>query len=214
MKKTAIAAAFLAVSIMLAACATKTTNPNTSVSSASVSEETTTETTTGETTTTSEAPAKSVPENPNLFGNPDEASKTERGVMKSADVETAWISDLYCYTSVIEWVDYSPIVAGSELTVEFLISDETMVGQTIKLYIFDKNDEYAWDTSLAVAEFEGSACNTVIGYEYWCKTDLPSDIATGDYTLVVVRGDGTVDSMVDIEIVNSVDEASNFEYID
>ena len=212
MKKTAIAAAFLAVSIMLAACSTKPTAPNTPISSAPVSEETTSETTTGETTTV--VAAKRVPENPNLFGNPDEASKTEKGVMKSADVESAWINDLFCYESVIEWVAYSPIVAGSELTVEFLINDETMAGETIKLYIFEKNDEYAWDTGLAVATFDGGACNTVSGHEYWCKTVLPTGIATGDYTLVVVRSDGTVDSMVDIQIVNSVDEASDYDYID
>ncbi|MBO7426806.1 MAG: hypothetical protein J6U23_14130 [Clostridiales bacterium] len=208
MKKTAIAAAFLAVSVMLAACATKPTTPNTSVRSELVSEETTTE----ETTTV--AAAKEVPANPNLFGNPDEASMTERGVMKSADVEAAWVSEMYSYTSVIEWIDYSPIVAGSEYTVEFLINDETTTGEKIKLYIFEKNDEYAWDTSLAVATFDGDACNTVIGHEYWCKTILPTEIATGDYTLVVVRGDGTVDSMVDIQIVNSVDETTSSNSID
>lgn len=208
MKKTAIAAAFLAVSIMLAACATEPTKET----SKQGSQETTIETTAEE--TTSETSAANVPDTANLFGNPDMASKTEKGVMKSSDIEAPWVEDLFCYTSVIEWVDYSPIVAGSELTVEFFINDETTAGEKVNVYIFEKNDEYAWDTEQAVAKFDGDACNTVNGNVYWCKTNLPDDIATGDYTIVVVRDDGTVDSMWDVQIVASVEETATQNYID
>ena len=200
------------LSVMLAACTTTPTAPNTPISSAPVSEETTAETTTGETTTV--VVAKKVPENPNLFGNPDKESATAKGLMKSSEVEVSWVSDLFGYTSLIDWVDYSPIVAGSAFTIEFLINDEITAGSEINLYLFEKNDEYAWDTELAVAKFVGSACNTVDGHEYWCDTILPDNIATGDYTLVLVRGDGTVDSMIDLQIVSSVDETTYQAYVD
>lgn len=212
MKKTAIAAAFLAVSIMLAACATEPTKEPSKQGSQETTIETTTETTAEETTT--ETSVANVPDTANLFGNPDMASKTEKGVMKSSDIEAPWVEDLFCYTSVIEWIDYSPIVAGSELTVEFFINDDTATGEKINLYIFEKNDEYAWDTENAVAKFEGDACNTVNGNVYWCKTNLPEEIATGDYTLVVVRDDGTVDSMWDVQIVSSVEETATQYSID
>lgn len=212
MKKTAIAAAFLAVSIMLAACS----KPNVTKGGVKAAEtsETTVEETTEETTEIACGESNPAPESANLFGNPDFENVTERGLIRSGDIEESWVEDLYGYTSVIEWVAYSPIVSGSEFTVEFFVNGNVTAGQDIKLYIFEKNDDYAWDTNEACAVFDGTACNTVNGETYWCKTILPDNLATGEYTLVIVHADGTVDSMMDIDIVATVDETSSGYEID
>lgn len=196
MKKTTVMAAVLAASIMFSACAA---NTNTHV-------RTETEETTQETT----EPAKE----PNLIGNPDFSSATEHGVMKSLDVENSWIEEVWGIESLIEWVSYAPVVSGSELTIQLMINDKTSTGDTIKLYLFEKNDAYEWNTEDAYASFEGTACNVYNGHEYWCKTVLPEGMPTATYTLVIVRPDGTVDSMKDFDIVATTEEANSSECVD
>ena len=211
MKKTTALAAVLAVSIMLSACSKKT--PETS--STTTTEETTitVETTefnpdapiTSETSEPSSEPREL--HEPNLFGNPIEDPFASPWFYRSLDASDSWIRDIWAVYGLLDWTEYGTIVAGSELTVELMTNTDVPYGSKIKLYIFAQNDDYAWNTQDAYASFTADFCRTVNGDQYFGKTDLPTDMPTGVYTLVVVHEDGTVDCMYDFDVVETVDEA-------
>ena len=120
---------------------------------------------------------------------------------------------------MIDWVEYSPAVAGSELTVQPIIDMDGPADQTIKMYVFAYNDDYAWNFEDAYAEFEGTRCNNVYigdgqGSIYWISDNLPKDMKSGRYTLVFVHNDGTVDAMMDIDLVSSPEEAKAHYEVD
>ena len=213
MKKTTALAAVLAVTLMLGACTqTSKPEPSTEPTETTISSEetTTTEETTAATTgeTTSETTTTGVKElhEPNLFGNPDLDNPVSDWFYRSKDVESSWIDSLMAFYGLYDWNMTSPIVAGSELTAEFEVNPEGY-GDTIKLYVFDHNDDYAWNTKDAYTSFEATFCRTVNADQYYGTGYLPADMETGVYTLVVTRPDGTVECMYDFDVAADFDEA-------
>ncbi|MCR5804372.1 MAG: hypothetical protein K6G47_08905 [Clostridia bacterium] len=221
MKKTTALAAVLAFALMFSACAqSKITDPSDS------SEEETSITTvsdpdesegTEETEETQETQGISQSEQndkePNLFGNPDLENPVDDYFYVSKDVDTSWVTNEFAFYGLFDWIMYYPIVSGSELTAEFPINPEAVSGSQIKLFIFEHNDDYAWNTDDALSKFNGDACSTVNGDVYWCKGYLPKGMETGVYTLVVTHMDGTVDCMYDFDVVATAEEAEGGEAV-
>ena len=144
-----------------------------------------------------------------IVGNPDKENASERGVMRSLDAKDPVIEELRSAYSEINWQLYSKIVSGSELTVEAIISDKYDMNAPgkITLYVFAYNDEYTWNTEDAFATMEGAPCRPIVDqsyntiHTYWIQGNLPQEMPTGKYTMVFVLPDGTVDSMVDFDLV-------------
>lgn len=212
MKKKTITALLLAMTMTFSACAEAPNNTK----KGKKNDEPTTTTTAEPTTTTTADPATA----PDLVGNPDMDKKTRIGMIPSKDAEKHFIEDIRSYCSVIDWVEYSPVVAGSELTVQPIVNDDMDPDQTIKMYIFAHNDDYAWNLDDAYAVFEGTLCHGIIidqdktCSEYWISDMLPKAMPTGEYTLVFVHEDGTVDSMLDIDLVATTSEATQHLEVD
>ncbi|MBR5418095.1 MAG: hypothetical protein IK109_08730 [Clostridiales bacterium] len=149
---------------------------------------------------------------PDLEGKPDKENKSEKGVMHSSEAKEPVISELRSAYSVINWEAYSEIVSGSEFTVEAYISEayEESAPDEITMYVFQYNNDYEWCKDEAYAEIKGSPVRPIVGqngdqYEtshtYWIKGMLPKDMPSGRYTMVFVLPDGSVDSMVDFNLV-------------
>lgn len=149
-----------------------------------------------------------------LIGNPDLSSADEYGLCRSLDIEESWIDEVYTMYCKSNWVMYTPILSGSELTVELLSNGSADIGDRVTVYIFEHNDDYVWNTEDAYASFEGELCNTVNGQLYYCDTILPDTFETGTYTLVVVRPDGTVDSCMDFDMIATPEEATTVSELD
>lgn len=219
MKKTTALAAVLAVALMFSACAqSKITEPSdsseeetsiTTVDDPDETEETEETEETQETQETSQSEQND--KEPNLFGNPDLENPVDDYFYVSKDVDTSWVTNEFAFYGLFDWIMYYPIVSGSELTAEFPINLEAVSGSQIKLFIFEHNDDYAWNTDDAYSKFTGDACNTVNGNVYWCKGYLPKEMETGVYTLVVTHMDGTVDCMYDFDVVATAEEAEGGE---
>lgn len=154
---------------------------------------------------------------PDLEGKPDKENKSEKGVMHSSEAKEPVISEIRSAYSVINYMEYSEIVSGSEFTVEAYISEayEKTAPEEITLYVFQYNLDYAWCKDEAYAEIKGSPIRPIVdqhgdlyetAHTYWIKGMLPKDMPTGIYTMVFVLPDGSVDSMVDFNLVQP-DEA-------
>ena len=206
MKKTTALAAVLAVSLMFSAC-TETKNRNSSKRSGKRITETTETEESGTTEETEESKKGS-----NLIGNPDLYHRSGYFYW-SKDIDESWVNCMYSCYGVLDWVEYYPIVSGSELTVELEINTDIDYGKDIKLFVFDHNDDYEWNTDDAYVKFNGDFCRTVNGDIYWCQTTLPTGMASGVYTLVITHTDGTVDCMYDFDIVATVEEAQGGEAV-
>jgi len=151
---------------------------------------------------------------PDLFGDPDMESKTEKGLMTSKNAKNPVLKEMRsCYT-VVDWRMYSELVTGSEFTVEPLIRDERDMDApgNLTMYVFAYNEDYAWNTEDAYAKISGTACRVLNGngyntdHVYWIQGRLSDKIPSGKYTLVFVTPDKQVDSMMDIDLVRP-DEA-------
>lgn len=155
----------------------------------------------------------------------------------STSVETPYVGELTSFGSVIEWMEYSLPVAGSQLTVEYNLSPEANEAlleeinsqsgtefydqiENIDMYLVKAENGEISDISNPLARFDGYICThftNVETYEteYVVRYDefIPADITTGEYVLVFAREDGTVDSYMDIYIVGSVAEATEMGVI-
>ena len=218
MKKTTALAAVLAVALMFSACA-NSKKPDTSKRSKEKTS-TTTEATnedpeeTEETEETEESEeSNESKKEPNLFGNPDLENPVRDYFYYSKDIDVSWVTEDFSFYGLLDWIMYYPMVSGSEVTAEFNINPDAAHGSEIKLFIFEHNDDYAWNTDDAYTKFTGDACNTVNGNVYWCKGMLPTGMKSGVYTLVVTHMDGTVDCMYDFDIVETAEEAEGGEAV-
>lgn len=213
MKKATAFAAILAVTIMLSACKPSPTIPSQSVISEPVPQETTTEST-SETTTLLSLDAINLCEpkgrtgEPNLVGNPDLDFPMKNWLYQSEDVETPWVSGMICCHGVdimTTGVIYEPPIPFSNLVVMAQANPEAECGSEITCYVFEHNDDYAWNTDDAWLVFEAEYNeSSEIGDYYHGKAKLGL-MPYGVYTLVMVRPDGTVDSMYDFDIVSKED---------
>ncbi len=77
----------------------------------------------------------------------------------------------------------------------------------LMLYIFDFNEDYAWNKKAAIAKTEGSltftGAETVI---YSFSVKLPKKANYGFYTIAMVRKDGIVDCVYDFEVSKNAKE--------
>lgn len=77
----------------------------------------------------------------------------------------------------------------------------------LMLYIFDFNEDYAWNKKAAIAKTEGSltftGAETVI---YSFSVKLPKKANYGFYTIAMVREDGIVDCVYDFEVSKNAKE--------
>lgn len=150
---------------------------------------------------------------PDLFGNPDRSNVSERGLMTSKDAKKPILSEIRSAYTVINWMMYSQLVSGSELTVEPIIREDRDADapNEMILYVFAYNEDYAWNKQDAYAEITGSDCRVLAGQDYgtihvyWIQGQLPADMPAGKYTFVFATTDGQVDSMTDVEIVKPED---------
>ncbi len=153
------------------------------------------------------------PSEPDLFGNPDTTKVSERGLMTSKDAKKPVISEIRSAYTVINWMLYSQLVSGSELTVEPIIREDRDADapDEMVLYVFAYNEDYAWNKQDAYATITGSDCRPIVNQDfdtihtYWMQGQLPADMPSGKYTFVFATTDGQVDSMTDVEIVKPQD---------
>lgn len=208
MKKAKALAAVLAVALMFSACS-KTKTPKTSVRAQKTNTTNETSYEDPEETEESEESRKE----PNLIGNPDLENPVEGYFYISKDIDGPWVKSLDAFYGLLNWTEYYPMVSGSELTVELGVNNEAAHGSNLKLYIFEYNEDYEWNTDDAYAKFTGDFCRTVNGDIFWCQTTLPTNMPTGIYTCVVVHPDGTVDCMYDFDLVATTEEARGGEAV-
>ncbi|MBR3057659.1 MAG: hypothetical protein IKG93_06770 [Clostridiales bacterium] len=195
--KTRKAAALILAAMMLTSCGKKASTSGTSNENRQAS------------TSASEQRVK----DPDLLGNPDTRNATKRGLMTSLDEKNPLIKEIYsCYCMKGMGMMYTEIVAGTQLTVEAEIRDESAhESNEITLMVFPYNSEYAWNKEEAIVSMKGAPCNPIVGENYetihvfWIQGDLPTTMKAGKYSFVFVRNDGKVDSVMDLDVIDEDD---------
>ena len=162
----------------------------------------------------------------------EELPEARSGIIHSTNIESPSVGEITSFGSVTNWVAYAYPVAGSELTVEYNLSQEaneallneinTQSGteviddlEGIKMYLVKADTSRNYDLSRALAVYDGGLCThftdpDTYETEYVVRYGnqyLPSDLATDTYTLVFAHGDGTIDSYMDIYVISSTAEA-------
>jgi len=152
-----------------------------------------------------------------FYGNPDKNTRFACGMMYPKGLSDPWVEDmmLECrYEGVYQARKGDTVLFNCSLRkdlAERVASAELNLQKSIlTMYIFKSNEEYAWSKDEAVLSRSGEVSGgrvydsngelaDWVGYDF--SFTLPDDISIGTYTIVLVRDDDTVDSMIEFKVV-------------